>query len=178
MLRRYSANTFEFHSFISSPALFCPITAVYCSPAWLCPRWSPRQHRPNNPGAPSLSRLIFCSHDCVPGLRAGSVLAASLRCWMWVMPTDMSCCHRDDSLSITVRNITASLPRRQSAEGWPCSQPPEWFASELYISPHWIFIVLVNTTCELCHPGEWRHSNVDLFHFSSYINSIVRAHTT
>lgn len=49
------------------------------------------------------------------------VLAASLCRWLWVMPTDMSCCHRDDSLSITIRNITASLPKRQSAEEWPSS---------------------------------------------------------
>lgn len=92
-----------------------PITAV--SAAWLCPQMKPRRHRTITLHLiPELTDLMFrrlCQDH--------SVLAASLRRWLWVMPADMSCCHRDDSLSITIRNITASLPKRQSAEEWPSS---------------------------------------------------------
>lgn len=117
-------NTFPFLSFISSPVspllLHCSFNhccLLFCRPT--LPSNESLSTSPSNP-----PRLIPKPTDLLFGwlcVRTTSRLCASLCRWMWVMPTDMSCCHRDDSLSITVRNITASLPKRQCAEGWPRS---------------------------------------------------------
>lgn len=78
---------------------------------------------------------------------------------MWVMATDMSCCHRDDSLSITIRNITASLPKRQSAEGWPsshrhsgCISPASFISLHIGFLLCWVAfcLFLLRLFCLMC----------------------------
>lgn len=60
-----------------------------------------------------------------------TTLSDSSDCWWscqdvsappsWLMSPDMSLCQRDGGLFITVKNITALLPRRPPAERWHCS---------------------------------------------------------
>lgn len=59
------------------------------------------------------SSSLDCRWSCQDGCALVATAPPS-----WLMSPDMSPCHRDGGLFITVKNITALLPRRPPAERW------------------------------------------------------------